>query len=103
MSGLEQRKRADERSWKLNRRPPFSLEVKRIGDHCERAEVQTMEEAVLTEETVPTRDEPKEDPGKPGTGKAAIQPENRPKEVAEERTSESGGEAVLASSQKIVE
>ncbi|KMQ84314.1 hypothetical protein RF55_17978 [Lasius niger] len=32
MSGEEQRKRAEGKSWKLNRRPPYLLEVKRIGD-----------------------------------------------------------------------
>ncbi|KMQ86620.1 hypothetical protein RF55_14347, partial [Lasius niger] len=37
MSGEEQGKPQGGRSWKLNRRPPYSLEVKRIGDHCERA------------------------------------------------------------------
>ncbi|CAL1681247.1 unnamed protein product [Lasius platythorax] len=36
MSGEEQGKPQGERSWKLNRRPPYSLEVKRIGDRCER-------------------------------------------------------------------
>ncbi|KMQ93586.1 hypothetical protein RF55_6306 [Lasius niger] len=60
MSGLEQRKRAGGRSWKLNRRPPYSLEVEQIGDRFERvpddqpemlpaeltAEQTTMEETV---------------------------------------------------------
>ncbi|KMQ82633.1 hypothetical protein RF55_22304 [Lasius niger] len=71
------------------------------SDPSSRAEVRNMEETAMTQETVPTMEEPKKDPGKPETGEAAVQPKSLPTESAEERTTESREEAVPAGSQKV--
>ncbi|KMQ87049.1 hypothetical protein RF55_13784 [Lasius niger] len=92
-----------------NRRSGHNLTLKPeastslTSDPSSRSEVRDMEEAALTQRSVPTTEEPEMDPGKPETGDAAVQPECRPTQSAEERTTESGKETVPAASQEASE